>query len=136
MDTHNRRKEAARDAILKAHADGVEYEEMGAAIGIKPGLLRGFAATGKLGPEKTRALLKWLEARGYLVHQVQIPMVLEKKTARDLLADRLVNLSEILRSTHVAGNVKAEEFYSFVMTAHSSLDALIASIKSGDTKVK
>ena len=66
MDTHKNRKEVAQKALARAIDDGVQYEQIATAIDIDSGSLRGFASHGKLGPDKTIALLAHLTEQGYM----------------------------------------------------------------------
>ena len=119
MDTHKKRKEAAQNALARAVADRVQYEEIALALGrdIEAGSLRGFASHGKLGPDKTIALLKYLTERGYVKQPQDSPrLVSPLEPVKDpwlVLGDKLMVAQDICVSPLYSDVDKLDEIHKF-----------------------
>jgi hypothetical protein len=131
MNTHTNRKEEARAGLSRAKADGVQYREVGDAIGVPAGALRTFALNGKLGPERIIALVAWLARQGYVEKVIDNTQeVLTRDGAGEFIANQCVELGRLLRSD-VDADFKTQAFTAFILQYHSTLETLGALLKKG-----
>ena len=134
MDTHKKRKEAAKEALAIAVADRVQYEEIAIAIGVDSGSLRGFASHGKLGPDKTIALLRYLTEQGY-VKQPQdgprlLPPLAPVKDPWLVLGDKLMVAHDICVSPLYSDVDKLNELRKFAKDFVDYFDVHVAAVEN------
>jgi hypothetical protein len=143
MDTHNKRKEAAQNALARAVADRVQYEAIALALGgdieatslrALAGSLRGFASHGKLGPDKTIALLKYLTERGYVKQPQDSPrLVSPLEPVKDpwlVLGDKLMIAHDICVSPLYSDVDKLNELRKFIKDFNDYFAVHVAAVEN------
>jgi hypothetical protein len=131
MNTHTNRKEEARAGLSRAKAAGVQYREVGEAIGVPAGALRTFALNGKLGSDRIKALLTWLARQGYVKMAIDnAGEELLSEGVGEYIANQCFEVGRLLRSD-VDPNFKTQAFTAFILQYHSTLETLGALLKKG-----
>lgn len=132
MDTHKNRKDAARKALKRAIDDGCLYEDIASATDIDSVSLRGFASHGKLGPDKTIALLGHLTEQGYMKEPQTNLRLLPSVDQPDpglILAKQFSILADIWASGFFDAEYKAFKFKEFVTNSRRDFEAYMVAIE-------